>query len=79
MCISMCLIVLWLDGDSPWPFVHLRKFILVGSDFDASLDTVGSQRTSTIDVPLFIHCLLNSRITTDKVIERLNVRLSSEH
>ncbi|KAH0356808.1 alcohol oxidase p68, partial [Aureobasidium melanogenum] len=76
--LNMCLIVLWLDGNSPRPFVHLSKFILIRPNFDTSFDTIGSQRTSTIDIPLFVDCLLNSRITTNKVIERLDMRLSSE-
>jgi hypothetical protein len=52
-----------------WPAVHHLEFFLSGSDLDTSLDTVGSERTSAVDIPLLEDLFLDLGVTTDEVIE----------
>jgi len=57
------------------PAVHLLELLLGGADLDTSIDTVGSKRTGTVDLPLLEDLLLDLGIATDKVIKGLDVRL----
>lgn len=58
-----------------WPRVHHLEFLLSGSDLNTSFDTIGGEWTSAVDVPLLEDTLLDRRVTTNKVVERLNMRL----
>jgi len=65
-------------GPELWarPAVHLLELFFGRSDFDTSVDTVGRERTSAVDVPLVEDLLLSLLVTTDEVVEALDVRLS---
>lgn len=54
------------------------EFFLGWSDLDTSFDTIGGERSSTIDVPLIKDLLLDNGISANKVVERLDVRLCTE-
>lgn len=60
------------------PAIHSLELFFSGSDLDASFDAICSQWTSAVDVPLVEDLLLHLRISTDKVIERLNMGLRTE-
>jgi hypothetical protein len=60
-----------------WPLVHDSELLLCGADFDTGFDTVGGKRACAIDVPLVEDFLLNLRVTTGKVVEGLDMGLSS--
>jgi hypothetical protein len=57
------------------PAVHLLELLLSRTDLDTSVNTVGGKRTSAVDLPLLEDLLLDLRIATDEIIERLDVRL----
>jgi hypothetical protein len=61
-----------------WPAVHLSEFFLSRPDLDTSLNTVGGQRTSAIDVPLVEHSFLDLRVTSDEVVKGLYMGLGAE-
>jgi hypothetical protein len=60
------------------PAIHLFEFFLGRANFDASIDTIGGKRSSTIDVPLIDDCLLHLGDSTDKVVKGLAVGFGSE-
>ena len=55
--------------------IVLLQLFFSRPNFHTSLDTIGGQRTSTSLVPLVIDSLLDLRITSNEVIEALDVRL----
>jgi hypothetical protein len=57
------------------PAVHHVELLLGRPDLNTSLDTVGGQWTSTVDVPLLEDLLLDLGVAAYKVVERLDVRL----
>ena len=59
------------------PAVHHVEFFLSWSDLDTSLDTVGGEWTSAVDVPLVEDLLLNLGVTTSKVVEGLHMGFGS--
>lgn len=60
-----------------WPAVHHVEFFLSRSDLDTSLDTVGGEWASAVDIPLLEDLLLDLGVATDEVVERFDVRLSA--
>ena len=60
------------------PGIHLRKFFLGWSDLDSSFDTVCGQGSGTVDVPLIKDLLLSDGISSNEVVEGLDVRLGAE-
>lgn len=62
-----------------WPLLHLRELLLRRPNLDSSINTVSSQWSSALFIPLFEHLLLHLGISTDEVIKRLDVRLGSVH
>ena len=60
-------------------FLHvvLRQLIIGRSDLDASFDAIGGKWTRAVELPLVIDLLLSLRVTSDKVIEALGVRLGT--
>ena len=60
------------------PRIHLVELLFSWSDLYTSFDTVCGERSSTVDVPLIKDLLLDSRITSDKVIKRLDMWLGTE-
>lgn len=60
-----------------WPAVHHLELFLGGSDLHTSVNTVGRQWASAINVPLVEDFFLNLWIASDEVIERLNTRLGA--
>lgn len=59
------------------PAIHLIELLFGRADLDTGIDTVGCEWTCTVDVPLVEDLLLSLLISTDKVVEALDVRLSS--
>jgi hypothetical protein len=57
------------------PLVHHLEFLFSWADFDTSIDTIGRERASTVDVPLLEDAFLSSWVTTYKVVEGLDMRL----
>lgn len=78
-CVSVTSIFFWLDEILPRPFIHLSELIFSRSDLNTRFDAVGSQRTSAVDIPLLVDRLLDGRVSANKVVKRLDVRLSPEH
>lgn len=60
------------------PFLHLIEFLLRRPDLHTRIDTIGSQRSSTLQIPLIIDFLLNLRIAANEIIKRLDIWLSPE-
>lgn len=75
--------LVWLLGEVALPsrtklfHVVLLKLLLGRSDLHARLDTIGSQRTRAIHVPLIEDLLLCLRVTTKEVIKALGTRLGT--
>jgi len=61
-----------------WPAVHLLELLLCWADLDAGFDTIRGQWASAIDVPLIEDLFLSLLVTSDEVIEALNMWLSTE-
>ena len=57
--------------------VILSQLLLGGSNLHASLNTIGSQWSGSIDIPFVLELLLHLRIIPDEVIEALSVRLGT--
>jgi len=57
------------------PAVHLLELLLGWANLDTSIDTVGGERTSSVDLPLLEDLLLDLWVATDKVIKGLDVGL----
>jgi hypothetical protein len=55
------------------PAVHLLELLLSRADLNTSINAVGGKRTSAVDLPLLKDLLLDLGITTDEIIERLDV------
>jgi len=58
-----------------WPAVHLLELVLSRADLDTSLNAVGGERTSAVDLPLLEDLLLNLGVATDEVVKGLDVGL----
>lgn len=61
------------------PLVHHPELILSWSHLHTSLNAVGRQWASAIDIPLVENLFLYLRISSSEVIKGFNVRLSAEH
>lgn len=61
------------------PAIHLLELLFCGSDLDASFDAVGSQWACAVDVPLVEDLLLDLRVASYEVVERLNIGLGAEY
>lgn len=57
------------------PGLHLCQFFLSRTDLHTSLNAIGRERTSALEVPFFIDLLLDFRVATNEVVERLDVGL----
>ena len=55
--------------------IVLLQLFFIRPDFHTSLDTISKQRTGTSLVPLVIDSLLDLRVTSNEVIEALDIRL----
>lgn len=53
------------------PLVHHLQLRLVRSDLDTSLDTVGSQWSRSVCLPLIVDLLLYDRVAANEVVKRL--------
>lgn len=51
------------------PVSHFCQLLLSRTDLHTSLNTVGSKRTSALEVPLIVDLLLNLRVAANKVIK----------
>lgn len=57
------------------PLVHFLQFFLRWTDLNARINTVGSQWSGSIDVPLVEYFLLGRRVSTYEVVEGLDIWL----
>ena len=57
--------------------VILFQLLLIRSHFDASFNTIGGERPSTVDIPLVKDTFLNLGIATHKIIEAFCIRLGT--
>lgn len=60
-----------------WPAVHLLKLLLSRTDLDTSINTVGGKWAGAVDLPLLEDLLLDFWVATNKVVETLDVGLST--
>jgi hypothetical protein len=58
-----------------WPAIHHLELFLSRTDLNTSFNAVGRKWTGTVDVPLLENSLLDCRITTCKVVKRLDMWL----
>ncbi|MCQ6512816.1 hypothetical protein NPN18_23900, partial [Vibrio parahaemolyticus] len=61
------------------PPLEVLELLLSRSDLDTSLNTICSKRPSTLLMPFIEYALLDLRVSTNKVIETLGIRLSPIH
>lgn len=59
------------------PLLHLIQLLFSGTNLNTSINSIGCQRTSSLQVPFFKDLLLNLGITTNEVVKGLNFRLGS--
>ena len=59
------------------PAVHLLELLFGRTDLDTSINTIGCERTCAVDVPLVEDLFLSLLVTTNEVVEALDVRLRS--
>jgi len=57
------------------PALHLFQLLLSRTDLHTSLNAIGREWASPLEVPLVVHSLLDFRVATGEVVERLDVRL----
>jgi len=53
------------------PGLHLLQFFFSWANFDTSIDAIGRQWASTLEIPFVEHLFLDLRDATDEVVETL--------
>lgn len=57
------------------PLVHFLQFLLRWTDLNTRINTVGSQWSGSMDVPLVEYFLLGRRVSTYEVVKGLDIWL----
>lgn len=57
------------------PPLHLVQLFLGGPNLDSCINTIGSQRARSLQIPLIVDPLLHLGVSSNEIVKRFNVRL----